>query len=331
MTPDPDDRQCPRPREVLRCAVLDDVQEAVTGIADWSPVADRVELTAFPDRFGSQDELAEALADFDIVVALRERVAFPARLFARLPRLRLLVAAGMHHSVIDYSAAERRGVTVCGTSSSVTPPVELTWALLLGVAQGVVPESTAPRGGSRRSTAGADLNGRVLGLLGLGRVAAPVARMGLAFGMDVVAWSRNLTDERAAEVGVRRAASLAELLGGSDFVSVHLALGERTRGLLGAAELALMKPGACLVNTSRAAIVDRDALSAALTGGRLAGAAVDVLDEPLPADHPLHTAPGLLATPHPGYGPQHLYRRCYGEAVEDIAAFLDGEPIRRLG
>ncbi|MFD7579178.1 D-2-hydroxyacid dehydrogenase family protein [Kitasatospora sp. NPDC059817] len=317
----------------LRCAVLDDFQGVATSIVDWSPVSDRVAVTAFSEHFGSEDELAAALADFDFVVTLRERVPFPASLFARLPRLRLLVASGMRNSAIDYAAAEAHGVTVCGTASSSTPPVELTWALLLGLARGIVPESTALReGGPWQSTVGADLHGRVLGLLGLGKIGGLVARVGLAFGMDVLAWSQNLTDERAAEVGVRRAAGKEELLSGADFVSIHLALGERTRGLLGEAELALMKPEAYLVNTSRAVIVDQDALLAALTGGRIAGAAVDVFDvEPLPADHPLRTAPRLLATPHLGYVSRDNYRRYYGEAVEDIAAYLAGEPIRRLG
>ncbi|MFI8461665.1 D-2-hydroxyacid dehydrogenase family protein [Kitasatospora sp. NPDC101447] len=317
----------------LRCAVLDDFQGVATSFADWSPVTDRVAVTAFKMHFRTEKELADALADFDIVVTLRERVPFPASLFARLPKLRLLVATGMRNSVIDLAAAEAHGVTVCGTASSGTPPVELTWALLLGLARGIVAENTALREcGPWQSTVGADLHGRVLGVLGLGRIGSAVARVGLAFGMDVVAWSRNLTDERAAEAGVRRAATKEELLSGSDFVTVHLASNEGTRGLVGAAELALMKPGAYLVNTSRAAVVDQDALLAALTGGTIAGAAVDVFDtEPLPADHPMRSAPRLLATPHLGYVSQDNYRRYYREAVEDIAAFLAGEPIRRLG
>ncbi|MFD8753625.1 D-2-hydroxyacid dehydrogenase family protein [Kitasatospora sp. NPDC059577] len=317
---------------VLRCALLDDFQDVASGIVDWSPLAGRVSLTAFREHAGSEDELAADLADFDIVVTLRERVPFPASLFARLPKLRLLIASGMRNSVIDYAAARAHGVTVCGTASSSTPPVELTWALLLGLARGLVRENTALReGGPWQSTVGADLHGRVLGLLGLGKIGSRVAEVGRAFGMDVIAWSRNLTDERAAAAGVRRAATKEELLGGSDFVSIHLASNEGTRGLVGAAELALMRPGAYLVNTSRAAIVDQDALLAALTGGAIAGAAVDVFDiEPLPADHPMRTAPRLLATPHLGYVSRDNYRRYYGEAVEDIVAFLAGEPIRRL-
>ncbi|WP_030370064.1 D-2-hydroxyacid dehydrogenase family protein [Streptomyces rimosus] len=317
----------------LRCAVLDDYQDIATTAADWSSVQDRVEVTGFTRHFATEDELAEALAGFDIVVTLRERVPFPAGLFARLPRLKLLVASGMRNSVIDFAAAAEHGVTVCGTASLSTPPVELTWALILGLARGVVTEHNALRtGGPWQSTVGADLHGKRLGLLGLGKIGSRVAQVGAAFGMDVVAWSRNLTGERTDEVGTGLAANLEELLRTSDFVSVHLALSDRTRGLLGAPELALLKPTAYLVNTSRAAIVDQDALLAALHEGRIAGAGIDVFDtEPLPAGHPMRTAPRLLATPHLGYVSQNNYRTYYGQAVEDIEAFLRGAPIRRLG
>ncbi|MFE2917810.1 D-2-hydroxyacid dehydrogenase family protein [Kitasatospora indigofera] len=317
----------------LRCAVLDDFQSVATTVADWSPVADSVDVVTFPRHFGSEDELAAALEGFEIVVTLRERVAFPASLFARLPALRLLIASGMRNSVIDFAAAERHGVTVCGTASSSTPPVEHTWALLLGLARGIVPEATALReGGPWQSTLGADLHGSRLGLLGLGKIGSRVAQVGLAFGMEVTAWSQNLTKERAEEVGVGLAASKEELLASSDFVSIHLALSERTRGLLGAAELGLMRPTGYLVNTSRAAVVDQDALLAALHAGTIAGAGVDVFDiEPLPAGHPMRTAPRLLATPHLGYVSHSNYRTYYGQAVEDIAAFLAGSPVRRLG
>ncbi|MFF4210897.1 D-2-hydroxyacid dehydrogenase family protein [Streptomyces sp. NPDC001796] len=317
----------------LRCAVLDDFQQIATTVADWSPIGDRVEVVSFAEHFGDEDALAAALAGFDIVVTLRERVPFPGSLFSRLPRLRLLVASGMRNSVIDYAAAEAHGVTVCGTESSGTPPVELTWALLLGLARGIVEESNALRhGGPWQSTVGADLHGRRLGLLGLGRIGSRVARVGLAFGMEVAAWSENLTKERADEVGVELAGSKEELLAASDFVSVHLALGDRTRDLVGARELALMKPTAYLINTSRAAIVDQDALLAALYEGRIAGAGVDVFDvEPLPADHPMRTAPRLLATPHLGYVSRDNYATYYGQAVEDIEAYLAGKPVRRLG
>ncbi|MEU3136173.1 D-2-hydroxyacid dehydrogenase family protein [Streptomyces sp. NPDC047967] len=317
----------------LRCAVIEDFQSVATTVVDWSPVTDDVEIVTFTGHLATVDEAAAALDGFDIVVTLRERVPFPAELFDRLPRLRLLVASGMRNSVIDFDAARRHGVEVCGTASSSTPPVELTWALLLGLARGIVPEATALRtGGAWQSTLGADLHGRRLGLLGLGKIGARVAQVGLAFGMDVVAWSRNLTKERADEAGVQLAASKEDLLASSDFVSVHLALGERTRGLIGAAELALMRPTAYLVNTSRAAIVDTAALLTALRDGEIAGAAIDVFDvEPLPADDPVRTAPRLLATPHLGYVSRANYETYYGQAVEDIRAFLDGRPVRRLG
>ncbi|MFG2616878.1 D-2-hydroxyacid dehydrogenase family protein [Streptomyces sp. NPDC048507] len=317
----------------LRCAVLDDFQSVATEVADWGPVAGEVEVVCFSRHFESEDALAEALAGFEIVVTLRERVPFPGSLIARLPALRLLVASGMRNAAIDFEAAARHGVTVCGTASASTPPVELTWALLLGLARGIVPESAALRGGGPwQSTLGADLHGRRLGLLGLGKIGERVARVGLAFGMEVVAWSQNLTEERADAVGVGLAASKEELLRTSDFVSVHLALGERTRGLIGAPELALMRPTGYLVNTSRSAIVDQDALLAALREGTIAGAGLDVFDiEPLPADHPVRTAPRLLATPHLGYVSRENYATYYGQAVEDIRAFLDGRPVRVLG
>ncbi|MFD5201393.1 D-2-hydroxyacid dehydrogenase family protein [Streptomyces sp. NPDC058375] len=317
----------------LRCAVIEDFQSVATTVVDWSAVTEDVEVVSFTEHLASDDEAAAALDAFDIVVTLRERVPFPAELFARLPRLRLLVASGMRNSAIDFDAARRHDVVVCGTASSSTPPVELTWALLLGLARGIVPESQALRtGGPWQSTLGADLHGRTLGLLGLGKIGGRVAQVGLAFGMDVVAWSQNLTKERTDEVGVTLAASKEELLTDSDFVSVHLALGERTRGLIGAAELARMRSTAYLINTSRAAVVDTDALLAALRARTIAGAATDVFDiEPLPADDPVRTAPRLLATPHLGYVSRANYETYYGQAVENIRAFLDGQPVRRLG
>ncbi|WP_405840178.1 D-2-hydroxyacid dehydrogenase family protein [Streptomyces sp. NBC_01518] len=316
----------------LRCVVLDDYQNAATELADWSPLKDTVEVVSLREHLDDEGELAAALATADIVVTLRERVPFPASLLTRLPRLKLLIASGMRNTVIDYAAAKAHGVTVCGTASSSTPPVELTWALLLGLARGIVEEANSLRGGGPwQQTVGADLHGRTLGLLGLGKIGGRVAQVGLAFGMRVTAWSQHLTEERADEVGVQLAASKEELLADSDFVSVHLALGDRTRGLLGPAELALLKPAAYLINTSRAAIVDQDALLAALHEGRIAGAGIDVFDtEPLPADHPMRTAPRLLATPHLGYVSRANYTTYYGQAVENIQAYLAGSPVRQL-
>lgn len=316
----------------LRCVVLDDYQHVATELADWSPIEDTVEVVSLREHLDDEAELAAALATADIVVTLRERVPFPASLIARLPRLKLLIASGMRNTVIDHAAAKAHGVTVCGTASSSTPPVELTWALLLGLARGIVEENNSLRGGGPwQRTVGADLHGRTLGLLGLGRIGSRVAQVGLAFGMRVTAWSRHLTKERADEVGVQLAASKEELLAAGDFVSVHLALGDRTRGLLGPAELALLKPTAYLINTSRAAIVDQDALLTALHEGRIAGAGLDVFDtEPLPADHPIRTAPRLLATPHLGYVSHANYTTYYGQAVENIQAYLAGSPVRQL-
>ncbi|EFF92290.1 MULTISPECIES: D-2-hydroxyacid dehydrogenase family protein [Streptomyces] len=316
----------------LRCAVLDDFQNAATTFADWSPLSDRVEVVTYDEHFTTEDALAAAIADADIVVTLRERVPFPASLLDRLPRLKLLIASGMRNSVIDYAAARANGVTVCGTESAGTPPVELTWALLLGLARGIVQENNALRaGGPWQSTVGADLHGRRLGVLGLGRIGSRMAKVGLAFGMEVTAWSHNLTKDRTDEAGVTLAPTKEDLLATSDFVSIHLALGDRTRGLIGAAELALLQPTAYLINTSRAAIVDQDALLTALREGRIAGAGIDVFDtEPLPADHPMRTAPRLLATPHLGYVSRANYERYYGQAVEAITAYLTGTPTRVL-
>ncbi|MFH9869094.1 D-2-hydroxyacid dehydrogenase family protein [Streptomyces lydicus] len=315
-----------------RCAVLDDYQGVALSTADWSPLADAVDVRTLRQPFRSEDEVVAAIGDCEIVVAMRERTPFPASLLARLPRLRLLITSGMRNAAIDLEAAARHGVTVCGTASNTEPPVELTWALILGLARNVVTENTALRtGGPWQSTLGADLHGRTLGLLGLGKIGTRVARIGLAFGMDVVAWSRNLTPERAAEAGVRTAATKEELLESSDFVSVHLVLGERTRGLLGAAELRRMRPTSYLINTSRAAIVDQSALLQALRENWIAGAGLDVFEqEPLPADHPLRTLPNVLALPHLGYVTRRNYEGYFQQAVEDITAFLAGAPIRQL-
>jgi phosphoglycerate dehydrogenase-like enzyme len=313
---------------MLRCAVLDDYQGVALGLADWS----RVRAESFREHFHRQDDLVAAIHDCEIVVIMRERTPFTAELFARLPNLRLLITSGMRNASIDLAAAGENGVTVCGTGSSSTPPAELTWALILGLARHLVPESAAMRaGGPWQHTLGTDLHGRTLGLLGLGKIGSRVAAAGRAFGMDVLAWSANLTEERAAACEARLAPDLDALLAGSDVVSVHLVLSERTRGLLGARELALMKPTAYLINTSRAAIVDQDALAAVLRGGGIAGAGLDVFEvEPLPEGHEFRTLPNVLAVPHLGYVTELNYGRYFREAVEDIDAFLDGSPIRVL-
>jgi phosphoglycerate dehydrogenase-like enzyme len=317
----------------LRCAVLDDFQNVARESADWTRLADRVDVRFLDRHITRHEELAAEIGDCEIVVVMRERTPFPAELFARLPKLRLLITSGLRNASIDLAAAAAHGVTVCGTPSSSEPPAELTWALILGLARGIVTENGNLRsGGPWQSTLGADLHGRRLGLLGLGKIGTKVARVGAAFGMDVAAWSQNLTAERAAEAGVSLAASKEELLETSDFVSVHLVLSERTRGLVGAGELRRMRRTAYLVNTSRAAIVDQEALVRALREGWIAGAGSDVFEtEPLPLDDPLRTAPNFLGLPHLGYVTRRNYDGYFQGAVEDIEAYLDGSPVRTLG
>ena len=316
----------------VTCAVIDDYQQAATRFAGWEQFGDQVELTVFSDHLAEEDAVAQRLAGFDVVVIMRERTPFPASLLARLPRLKLLVTTGARNASIDLAAAKERGVTVCGTASNSAPPAELTWALILGLARHLVPEATALRNrGPWQHTIGTDLHGATLGLLGLGKIGAQVARVGAAFGMEVLAWSQNLTAERAEAAGARLAPSKEALLAQSDVVSIHLVLSDRTRGLLGAPELAVMKASASLINTSRAGIVDQGALLAALQQGRIAGAGLDVFaEEPLSADSPFRDLPNVLATPHLGYVTELNYRTFFPQVVEDIAAFLAGAPIRAL-
>jgi phosphoglycerate dehydrogenase-like enzyme len=318
---------------MLTCAILDDYQGVGPTMADWSGLADRITLRDLRTTFATRDALVDAIQDCEIVVMMRERTPFPAELFARLPRLQLLLTSGMRNLSIDLAAAHAHGVTVCGTASHPEPPVELTWALILGLARHLVPEVQALRtGGPWQASVGNDLAGRRLGLLGLGKTGARVARIGQAFGMEVSAWSPNLTRERAAAEGVALAPSLEALLAASHVVSIHLVLGERTRGLVDDAALRRMRPDAFLINTSRAAIVDEAALLAALAENRIAGAGLDVFEtEPLPPDSPWRTLPNVLATPHLGYVTERNYRTYFPEIVEDIRAFLDGAPIRVLG
>jgi phosphoglycerate dehydrogenase-like enzyme len=316
---------------MVRVAVLDDYQGVALEVADWSVLQQRVDVTVLREWLPDEDAVVEALAEHDVVVAMRERTPFPASLLARLPRLRLLVTTGMRNASIDVAAAQELGITVCGTASQGTSTAELTWALILGWSRHLVEESGNMSAGRWQTTLGTGLAGRTLGVVGLGRIGSQVAAVGRAFGMEVLAWSQHLTDERARTHGARRV-DLDELLEASDVVTVHLVLGERTRGLLGADQLARMKPTALLVNTSRGPIVDSDALVEAVRRGDVAGAALDVYDEePLPAEHPVRSTAGILATPHIGYVSREVYELFYGEAVEDIAAYLDGAPVRVLG
>ena len=318
---------------MLRCTVLDDYQGVATTFADWAPVSNRVTVRTLREHVPDEAQLAKVLHDAEIVVIMRERTAFPESLFDRLPRLRLLVTTGFRNASIDLSAADRHGVTVCGTASGSRPPAELTWALILGLARNLVPESVALRSGGQWPLAiGTDLAGATLGLLGLGRIGADVARVGLAFGMHVQAWSQHLTSDRTAAHGVHHARSMHDLLASSDFVSIHLVLGERTRGLVDHAALESMRPSSYLINTARAAIVDQVALLDVLQRRRIAGAGLDVFDlEPLPAGHPLRILPNVLATPHLGYVTRSNFAAYFTQVVEDIEAYLVGRPIRILG
>ncbi|VEA63759.1 Glycerate dehydrogenase [Serratia plymuthica] len=312
----------------LKCAILDDYQQVALTMADWSAIADRVEVFAISQHFTDEAELAVHLQDCDMLVIMRERTPITATLLARLPKLKLLITSGMRNASIDLAAAEQRGIVVCGTASGSAAPMELTWALLLGLAKHTVAENTGLRNnGPWQQALGVTLQGKTLGLLGLGKIGSQMANVAQAFGMRVLAWSQNLTAEKAGQQGVALAESKLALFEQSDFVSVHVVLSERSRGLVGRDELAAMKPSAYLINTSRAAIVDQAALIEALQQQRIAGAGLDVFEvEPLPADDIFRRLPNVLATPHLGYVADDNYRIYFREAIEDIEAFLAGSP-----
>src|SRR3954468_15993317 len=313
---------------MTRLAVLDDYQSVAADFCDWSTVPGPVDVTTFSDTITDEDALAERLQPFDVVVAMRERTAFPRSVLERLPNLKLLVTTGMRNKSIDTAAANERGITVCGTGSQPTATAELTWALILAVLRHIPQEDAGVRAGGWQQTIGGDLAGARLGVVGLGRLGTQVAKVGQAFGMEVVAWSQKLTDERAAEHGVRRV-EREELFGTSDVVTLHLLWSRRTRGLIGAEDLALMKHTAVFINTSRGPIVQEQAVLDALEQGRIAGAGIDVFDEePLPADSRMRTLPRTVLTPHLGYVTRGTYEIFYGEAVEDVAAWVAGEPVR---
>ncbi len=315
----------------MRCVVLDDWQDAARRYADWSVLPD-LDLVRVGEHL-DDDEVVAALAGAEVVVVMRERTPLTRELLERLPDLRLVVTSGMRNASIDLAACADRGIVVCGTASSATAPTELTWALIHGLTRQLLPEAEGLRRGSDRwqVSVGTDLAGSRLGLVGLGKIGIRVARVAQAFEMDVVAWSPHLTDARAAAAGARLVTK-PELFESSDVVSLHLVLAEATRGIVGAAELDLMRRSAYLVNTSRAGLVDTRALLDALGRQGIAGVGLDVFDEePLPGDHPLRSHPDVLATPHLGYVTRDNYRTYFTEAVEDIAAWLVGEPIRVLG
>jgi phosphoglycerate dehydrogenase-like enzyme len=319
-----------RGRAMVRVAVLDDYQGVALDMADWSPLDGRAEITVFREPFRDEEAAAAALGDYEVLVAMRERTAFPDSLLRRLPKLRLLVTTGMRNSAIDIAAARDLGVVVSGTDSPASSTVEHTWALILAWSRHLVEEAENMAAGRWQTTLGTGLAGKTLGIVGLGRIGAAVAAVGTAFGMRVVAWSEHLTPERAEAAGAQLV-DLDDLLSSSDVVTVHEVLSARTRHLIGASQLALMRPTALLVNTSRGPVVSSAALVAAVSSGLIAGAAVDVYDdEPPPSDHPIRSSPAILATPHLGYVTREVYQVFYGEAVEDIVGFLEGVPVRRI-
>jgi phosphoglycerate dehydrogenase-like enzyme len=314
----------------FRCAILDDYQGCALDFAEWASL-DGVEVKNFTHAITTADELAEQLAAFEIIVAMRERTRFGAALFAGLPRLKLLITTGRRNAAIDLATAAARGVAVCGTRSFSYPAPELTWGLLLALARQIPAEVAAVREGKWQTQMGLGLSGKTLGIIGLGKIGGQIARYAQAFDMPVLAWSRNLADERCQSVGVERARSLDALLQRADVVTLHLVLSDSTRGIMGARELGLMKPTALLVNTSRGPLIDEASLLQTLTQNRIAGAALDVFDiEPLPASHPLRSLPNVVVTPHIGYVCRENYELFYGDAVEDIQAWLRGSPVRVL-
>jgi phosphoglycerate dehydrogenase-like enzyme len=313
----------------LRCAILDDYQNVVLKVADWSKVKGDVEFTVFNEHLGGPDKVIAALQGFQIVVAMRERTGFPKQVIDALPDLRLLITTGMRNASIDTEAAKARGVTVCGTSSFGSPTAGIAIGLMLELTRHIGYENARLHGGAAwQTTIGPDLEGLTLGILGLGKLGVRTANIAKAFGMKVLAWSQNLTPEKCQEAGVGYV-SKDDLFRQSDFISIHVVLSARTRGIVGAHEIGLMKPSAFLINTSRGPIIDEAAMLAALRDKKIAGAGLDTFDiEPLPLDHPLRKMDNAVITPHLGYVSEQNYRGYFSGAVEDIRGFLDGKPVR---
>jgi phosphoglycerate dehydrogenase-like enzyme len=306
-----------------KIAVLDDYQNAALESADWSVIRDRADITVFQNHLNDIDAVIERLLPFDIVCVMRERTPLPRNLIERLPNLKFIASAGPVNASIDVVAAADRGIVVSHTGYRSNPAIELTWALILASACSIVAESNSMRSGGWQISVGTELCGKTLGVLGLGRVGSEVARIGRAFGMDLIAWSQNMTPEAAHAAGAVLV-SKDDLFEQADILTIHLVLSDRTRSLVGAAELAKMKPTARLINAARGPIVDEQALISAVRNKQIAGAAIDVFDiEPLPASHPFRALDNVLATPHIGYVSQGLYRTFYGDSVSNIRKWLD--------
>ena len=315
----------------LRCAILDDYFDITLKLADWSKIADRVDVTVFNQPFASSEAAASALKDFEIICVMRERTPFPRSLLAALPKLKLLITSGMRNASIDSEAAKEQGVVFCGTQWNRDPTSALTMGLILELTRSIGRENARMHAGEPlQKFIGLEIEGRTLGIIGLGKLGAKVAGLAKAFGMNVIAWSPNLTPERCKEVGVGYATK-EELFANADIITIHVVLSDRSRGLVGRADLARMKPSAFLVNTSRGPIVDETALLETLQQKKIAGAAIDVFSvEPLPTDHPFRKLDNLVLTPHLGYVTEEGFRAHYTQMVEGIGGWLKGEPVRRL-
>jgi D-3-phosphoglycerate dehydrogenase len=315
----------------LRCAILDDYQNVALSFADWSKVSGDIDITVFNEHLGSAEQVVAALKDFPIVCAMRERTAFPRAVIDALPELKLLITTGMRNASIDLEAAKARGIVVCGTPAVGNATAAIAIGLMLELARHIGYENMRLKSGALwQSTIGLDLEGLTLALLGLGKLGSRMAEIGRAFKMHVIAWSQNLTPEKCREAGVEYVGA-DELFQRADFLSIHLQLSPRTRGLIGAQQIAQMKRSSYLINTSRGPIVEETALLAALRDKRIAGAGLDVFDvEPLPLDHPLRDLDNVALTPHLGYVAAQNYRAFFGGMVDDIRGFLDGKPLRVL-
>jgi len=315
----------------LRCAILDDYFKLSLTSADWSKITDRVDLTVFEAPFASQDDAAAKLKDFEIILAMRERTPFPRAMFERLPNLKLLITSGMRNAAIDFEAAKSHNVVLCGTTFARHPTAPLTMGLILELTRNVGRENARMHAGVPwQSLLGIEIEGRTLGVIGLGKLGTKVAKLGQAFGMNVIAWSPNLTTEKCKEAGVTYA-SKDELFKTADVITIHVVMSQRSRGLVGAEDLARMKPTAYLVNTARGPIVDEAALLDALQKKRIAGAGIDVFSvEPLPVDHPFRKLDNMVITPHLGYATEENFRGHYTQMVEGIDAWFKGELPRRL-
>src|SRR5882757_3955961 len=316
----------------LRCAILDDYLDVALKVADWSKVSDRVDVTVFKEPFSTTETAASALKEFEIICAMRERTPFPRAMFAALPKLKLLITSGMRNAAIDMEAAKEHNVVLCGTQWGRDPTAPLTMGLILELTRNIGRENARMHAGEPlQKFVGLEIEGRTLGVVGLGKLGSKVAKLAQAFGMNVIAWSPNLTPERCKEAGVGYA-SKEELFATADIVTIHVVLSERSRGLVGREDLARMKPTSYLVNTARGPIVDETALLETLQQRRIAGAGIDVFSvEPLPVDHPFRKLDNIVLTPHLGYVTEDSFRNHYSQMVEGIDAWFKGEPLRKLG